>query len=263
MKWLHNNLPGAILATTSGLLLLISLLLGFLGTLPVSSGTQPGEGGLIAVVDQQAEPVELGPLGEYRVVTDRPVFNETRRPAIEFEEAGLGEEEQAPAEVTEPPKLSLTGVVITPDVSLATLTPEGGGEALVLREGERVTGEHTGWSISKIYPRKVFMESAGGDIVNLDLAVHDQQISLPPRPRPQQPAPEEVAPDVEAEDAAMSRAEEIRQRIAERREQLRAQAEAGGPQEAEPSAAVNYKNAIQNLMNSGRNRKGGEKDDED
>jgi hypothetical protein len=66
----------------------------------------------------------------------------------------------------------------------------------------------------------------------------------------------------------MSRAEEIRQRIAERREELARQAEANQPRAADGTAQrTEYQSAIRNMINKRKNEEqesegdGGKKDD--
>lgn len=249
MKWLRNNLPGLILLGGCGFLLLVSLGLSALWNRPPASGVAAEFEGFSEASAQNGG-ADLGPFNNYRIVSDQPLFNETRRPEIEAVEPVQQEvAEQPQREVAEAPKLTLTGVVITPEVTLATLTPQGGGESVMFHAGHPMTGEHQGWTVSKIQPRRVTLESLDGAIVRLDLMVHDQKIKEPPKPVPARP-PEE-APEETGE--PLSRAEEIRQRIAERREQLRQEAAENQAQNAPPPKS-DYQAAIQRMLNESANR---------
>lgn len=259
MKWLQNNLPGVILASACAALVLIGLLLALLGTRPVSSGADASAGAVEIETAQASRPAELDALGQYRVITDRPLFNETRRPVIEIEEEEEPEPEVAQVEVADAPKVSLTGVVITPEVKLVSLTPAGGGEPVVFREGLPMQGEYNGWAVAEISPRAVVLESRNGQKLELGLVVHDQKIKEPPRPVKPAPARDEADEDDDGDPEQLSRAEEIRQRIAERREQLRQEAAEKDAAQSEPDISP-YQAAIRGLMNSSDKEK--EKDDD-
>jgi len=270
VKWLENNLPGQILVGACGLLLLVSVILGVAWTRPASSGGDGETPGPVAL-SAATSTTELAPLGEYREVTDRPLFNETRRPEIETGE--FDETEAAPADTTvaDAPKVSLTGVVIMPGAKIASLTPEGGGEAMLFREGHPMRGDYNGWQVSEVGPRRVTLESSNGQRLELDLLVHDQVINQPPRPEPvlrrEQPAEDSSGgtPEDDDDPDRLSRAEEIRQRIAERREQLRQEAAErrdGAPPgtETDRKQINNYQSAIQDMIQGRKDKK---KDDDD
>ena len=119
-----------------------------------------------------------------------------------------------------------------------------------------------GWQVTAVNPRAVVLESRDGQSLELDLQVHDTKIEEPPPPVVKAPAKTAQAatgqePDETGEDdEPLSRAEQIRQRIAERREELRLEQEAQQPQSrAKPNAATaaekpaHYQNAIRALMN--------------
>ena len=96
-------------------------------------------------------------------------------------------------------------------------------------EGQSLTGEFVGWQVASVNPRLVVLESRDGQKLELELQVHDATIKEPPKPveqtkptRPGSGAGKQMAGD---DDAPLSRAEQIRQRIAERREELRLEQE--------------------------------------
>lgn len=139
-------------------------------------------------------------------------------------------------------------------------------------EGESLTGEFVGWQIGTVNPRTVVLESRDGQKLELELQVHDVKIKEPPRPAPAKTAQAESGQAeqmVDEEGEPLSRAEQIRQRIAERREELRLeqeaqQAQGGTPKNATPRSAApkknlgsaarssNYQDAIKALMNKNR-----------
>lgn len=258
MKWLDKNPIGLALVLASAAVVAVGGILWFAWTRPVSTDLSGAEAGSAQVpMDTQAT-WEMGPARDYQVFNDRPLFNETRRPTVVDEPDPEAEEtEVVEVEVAKPPRVKLTGVVITPEARLVTLTPEKGGEPLILQEGKPLEGEYVGWSVNAVSARAVNLRSARGEDVSLDLMVYDQTIKEPPKPKRRNPEPSEEDGDQgEAlnTEQAMSRAEEIRQRIAERREQLRQQAdqerEEGSNQQSERRDA--YQSAIQNMLQGGR-----------
>lgn len=254
MNWFENNPLGKALAWVCVGLAVISLLLAWAWNWPVSSEVEE-----VADVEPVAtlpgsEAFELDPLGEYQVINDRPLFNESRRPIIGIEDEETGIVIDTP--VADVPEVRLTGVIITPDQRMATLSPTGEGKPVIAYEGQPLDGEFVGWTVRKVYPRGVRMVSADGGALDLELMVHNQTIAEPPKPEP--PPPEE---DPEADEEMLdedgeplTRAEEIRRRIQERREQLRREAdqerEAGDEEQTEQRNQ--YQQAIRNLV--GRKR---------
>ena len=192
------------------------------------------------------------------------MFNENRLPIIE--QAAAGEDESAEDEaiaVKDAPDVKLTGVIITSETRIATLTPASGDpEFLMVLAGEPLTGDYLGWNVAEIHPRKVLLRSNDGQRLELALQVHDVAIKAPPKPvaavSPVQDAETEQEPQVGEDGEPLSRAEQIRQRIAERREQLRQEQEAReAAQDREgqrqPGAArSSYQEAIRGMMNKSR-----------
>lgn len=257
MSWVENNPVGAALLGACGLLVLIGLGLTLAWSGPVGSGAEGEGAGGERLPTPMTELEALGPLGDYAVVNNRPLFNESRRPVVI--DVDVAEEEPEPVvemEVADPPKVRLTGVVITPTERVVTLTPEAGGKSVVLREGMPLEGKFVGWSVDKVQPRRVSLRSAEGESFDVELAVHDAMIAEPPEPEP--------APGMGGQDEALagedgeavpaearSRADEIRERIRQRREQLRAEAEEDAAREeaAQASKKNAYQEAIQSMIN--------------
>ena len=113
-------------------------------------------------------------------------------------------------------------------------------------EGQPLEGDFGSWRVSRVEPRSAVLESASGDQVRLELQIHDAIIDEPPKPRPASSPVSQETSEQAQDDAPMSRAEEIRQRIAERREELRRQQEEGS--EPTQPAAPSYQQAIEALM---------------
>lgn len=270
MKWLQDNPVGVMLASVSGFFVLLALVMAVVWNLSVSVSPGGEANDLAAANEANLTVRPVGDLGEYDVINEKPVFNESRLPDI-----GEAEEEVAVDEtiaIKDAPAVKLTGVVITPESRFASLTPEDSSiETVMAREGEALTGEFVGWRLASVSPRVVVLESRDGQSMELELQVHDVKIAEPPPVAPASlSAPALSGGDVEAgsgDEEPMSRAEQIRQRIAERREELRREQEAqqaeGGVQSRASSqpAKPDYQSAIRALMNKSKDQGSNEKED--
>jgi hypothetical protein len=267
MKWLQNNPLGMVLAATSGLFALLALVMAVVWTLPVSVEVASTE--TESTDNAGPSPVfrEIGSKGDYQVVNEKPVFNESRQPVIvETDDTLLDDDDTI--EVTGAPDVRLTGVVITPGMKIASLTPADASlESVMAHEGQSLTGEYVGWQVISVNPRNVVLESRDGQSLELELQVHDTAIKEPPKPaEPEKTAQNDDGAQSDGDsEQPLSRAEQIRQRIAERREELRLEQEAqqasgearadARPQAAAPQSTTpksgGYQNAIRALMNKG------------
>jgi hypothetical protein len=274
LKWLEDNPVGIALATLCGLLLFFLLLLTVLASLPARSA-------LMVATEGEAESLQLPvlaenlPIASFAIITERPLFNENRQPALN-DEGSNGESLPLDEEAAGAPPVELSGVIITPTLRMVTLKRTDDAKSLVAFEGRPIEADFGSWQVSSIQARAITLTSGSGEELQLELKVHDTKIEQPVRPeKPDKKAAGagEQAPAV-AENSAtepLSRAEEIRQRIAERREELRREAEQAdqsGEQQSEQSVdqaggqandqandqagQQNYQQAIQSLM--GRNR---------
>lgn len=251
---LNDNPVGKVLAGVSGGLLAILLLLAVIWVLPPSGSAgedDDGSRGLSSEVPQlkMGEPIE-----NYTVITDRPIFNESRQPVIGASSEDDGEEtEFAGAEDVDAPDVVLAGVVITPELRVATLRLKDSPESLVAFEGQPLEGDFGSWHISRIEPRQAILESDAGQQVRLELQIHDDMMDAPPEPPPAKTASTAggAAQNASDDGQPMTRAEEIRQRIAERREELKRAAEEGGEEPGQPAKPLDYRQAIQQMMQQG------------
>lgn len=184
----------------------------------------------------------LAAFDEYSAIMERPVFFSDRRlPVVELADEGdddeFGDEELEAEEEVADLRAGVAGIVITPEMKLAMVRDEAAGKTVVLREGMSLDGEQAAWMIESILPREVSFVSVDGRRADLELKVHTSGLTVQtPRPESQQVAQQRDAGEPsepteerrtreEPSDDARARAEEIRRRVAERRAELRAEAE--------------------------------------
>lgn len=262
MRWLEDNPLGIVLASIAGLLAVSMLVLGVIWSL--SPGDEPlaGAAGDDPLQVDVPHLPETQPIEAFAIVTDRPVFNESRLPELESEEGAEGEDADALAEevVVDAPELELAGVVITPSLRMVTLRQKDAKKSLVAFEGQPLQGDYGSWHVSRIEPREITLAAGDGRELELELQVHKAKIAPPPKP--EKPAPEvaaeQAAPAADAEgDQPLTRAEEIRRRIAERREELRRAAEA---EKSGEKQLTDYQTAVRSMI--GVKTKPKENDDE-
>lgn len=244
----ENNTLGLVLASICGGLLLIALVLIVLWAMPPSAGPGEEESADADISADIASLQSAEPLEKYAVVSERPVFNEDRRPAPvqdpdEIVEVPTGEDVEAP-------DVELAGVVITPSLRMVTLRSKDNPQSLVAFEGKPLEGDFGSWQVSRIDERMVTLASEDGEEMQLELQIHDAVIKEPPEPAEPARADDDGEPDETGQDSgeadqveALSRAEEIRQRIEERREELRRAAE-----QRDDEQAQNYRDAIQSMI---------------
>jgi hypothetical protein len=251
MNWFDDNPVGATLGALCGVFVLSLIVIGVVWILPVGyrAPAGQGEGGSNAIelpVLADALPIE-----NFLVVTERPLFSETRQPVIDVETDEDALAGDLADDQVETPEMLLTGVVITPSLRMATLRPADNDESLVAFEGQPLRGNYGSWQVTRIEPREVMMKSGRGEELQLSLQVHDAVIEAPPAPVPDT-ADEEANAESDELQAAnddeepMTRAEEIRQRIAERREELKRAAEEGGQ-----APSISYQDAINSMVKKG------------
>ena len=253
IRALENNTLGVVLASLSGVLLLACLGMIVVWAMPPSSegsdDVPSDEGTEVSVASLQS----ANPLETYSVVSERPVFNEDRRPAPVLADGGAPEDDYED-EYFGAPDVVLAGIIITPSLRMATLKSPEHQYSLVAFEGQPLEGDFGTWQVSRIEERMVTLASADGEEMQLELQVHDAVIREPPKTRKaaDKDADDSSAENVVAANQAVSgepltRADEIRQRIEERREELRRAAEA-----SEQGQAENYRDAIQDMIQNTR-----------
>lgn len=260
ISWLDDNPAGKVLASVAAGLGGIMLLLALVWSLPPSGSDTDGAGDGQSPSGEIPQLRPAGPISEFAVVTERPVFNESRQPVLVLDSDEEDDEDGQEEVDVEAPDVELAGVVITPEVRVATLRLKGEDASLIAFEGQPLEGSFGSWQVSEVQARHVVMTSGDGEEVRLELQVHDAVIDEPPKPVTQ-PA-DSTADDggkqgESSETQPMSRAEEIRQRIAERREELRRAAEESGEEPAKPA---DYRSAINDLMRGRKDQASDEND---
>lgn len=252
IKWFEGNPLAVVLASICGGLLLISLVLSVIWSLPPSvAEVDPDSAGTDAALDVP-ELTENEPIEAYAVITERPVFNESRLPVIEDDSAG--DDEEVVEEEIDAPDFELAGVIITPSIRMVTLKTKDQQESLVAFEGQPLEGNYGTWQVSVIEPRQITLVSGRGEEVQLKLQVHDMAIAAPPKPvvAENKAAAEPGLQTGEGESGQpLTRAEEIRQRIAQRREELRQAAEDNGEEEIDPQE---YRRQLQSQLTGVRRK---------
>ena len=209
---------------------------------------------------------QVADLDEFEVINERPVFNESRQPVLAQEDESEAPEDGSVA-IKGAPDVRLTGVIITPGMRIASLTPANTElENVMAYEGQALTGEFVGWAVSAIQPRSVTLESRDGDKLELDLQVHDVSIKEPPKPVPvaeTKTDSQQAEVPVDEEGQPLSRADQIRQRIAERREELRREQEEQQLEGSDnkPERKNNYQSAIRAMLNKKKDNSGGDEND--
>jgi hypothetical protein len=253
IKWLESNPLGVTLASVCGGLAVIVLLLAVVWALPpsVPASDEDREETVLALDVPELNDSE--PLETYSVITERPVFNASRQPIIE--EGLAGEDEELVEEEVDAPEVELAGVIITPSIRMVTLRSKDQSESLVAFEGQPLEGNYGSWQVSHIEPREITLSSDNGEELQLKLQIHDVKIEEPPEVETEKTAESsssaELARDGDS-DQPLSRAEEIRQRIAARREELRQAAE---DKEQDEASTMDYRQAIQSMINSPKQKK--------
>jgi hypothetical protein len=236
MKWLQGNPLGIVLVAIGGFLALLVLGMAVVWNLPVTVDADDTvtEDAAVGVSPLVAE--KIGSLNDYRNVDERPVFNESRSPEIVAVENVTEDSADQTIEVKDAPEVKLTGVIITPGMKIASLTPvDTKQKSVMAHEGQSLEGEFVGWQVSMVNPRNVTLESNDGQKLELELQVHDVTIKEPPKPKPAVQAAQTTQADPGQaasggdDEEPLSRAEQIRQRIAERREELRREQEDQAP----------------------------------
>ena len=269
MKWLQDNPLGMALAGIAGVLTLLGLGLSILWTLPVTAEIVP-------VSEPEGDNVEavmvahqVAAMSEFEVINEKPVFNESRLPVL-IAAGDNGDIEDSSVAIKDAPDVRLTGVIITPSMKIASLTPvDDKLETVMAHEGQALTGEFVGWLVSTVRPRSVVLESRDGQKLDLDLQVHDVTIKEPPKPVAEaKPVPGQTGNPVDEDGQPLSRADQIRQRIAERREELRREQEEqqsddgdGTNGATKPARNQTYQNAIRAMMKNSKDKSGDDSKD--
>lgn len=179
-----------------------------------------------------ADAVAMAPESDFAEVRQRPIFNEDRKPTP------IVEEKETVVVANVPLNITLTGIVMTPDLKLAMVRDNAKNEALSLRVGMPLSGDQQIWTLSEIRARSVVFKNPQDESSEVELevapglTVPPSARAAPPPPTPgAAPAPPPAAPPVAGAPATVpgqpppDRAAELQQRIEARRREMREQAE--------------------------------------
>ncbi len=183
--------------------------------------------------------VVMPPDSEFAEVRQRPIFNEDRKPTPIVDTPPIDKPPVVPLNIT------LTGVVLTPEIRLAMVRDNAKNEAVSLRVGMPLPGEQQGWVLTEIHARKVVFKNPQEETSEVELEVAPG-LTVPPSPRPPAPAAATAAapvpppppppggapttvpgqpPGQQPGQPPADRAAELQHRIEERRREMREQAE--------------------------------------
>jgi len=182
-----------------------------------TGGAPPASAPLWTLPQREATAGHLGAPEAYAEIGARPLFTRDRRPQPFVIDAG----ESASAST---PEFILTGVLLTPTLEVAILTPGEGGEPVRVQRGEALPGR-PGWHLRALAPRQAVFDTPGG-LIRLELrGSNDATVPVLAVPGGGTadaggPAPNDGVRSAEHQ----ARIEAVRQRVAERRAQLREQA---------------------------------------
>ena len=190
----------------------------------------------------ETDPYKLDPYGSYGEILARPVFNESRAPEAQAE--GTGEEGEATGSTAAPLNVTLTGVIIMPDLKLAFVRDNAANTVQRVRLGNPLEGEQSGWKLVELMPRGAVFEGEGLGRQELELSIDVAGATAPapvatapiaiagiaPQPTDQgaelaAPPVQPVQADAAARPSGNVTPDAIRQRIEERRRQLREEAQ--------------------------------------
>ena len=216
-----------ILAGICGCLLLLALILQA-GWGRGYRWLSPDDNAALAAAGIDREPFKLPPESAYAATDARPIFNDDRKPTPE-----LPDEQAAPPPPSVPLNISLTGILLTPQLHMALIQDKGKNTTVALKEGMPMPGDQGGWTLIELKQRSaIFKETAGEEVeVELTTAVASQKPANQASGRQGkagQPAAAGAKPPAQpasANGANPQASEQLQRRIEERRKQMREEAE--------------------------------------
>ena len=172
-------------------------------------------------------------------ITQTPLFREDRQPFVPPLVVDEGSENETLLEQVEPLKAQVTSIIITNNSSYVMIQDQLTNERLTLKEGMPLDGEQGMWVVQNIDKRKVTFTAEGQEPVELELEVFSGALNKGGGNRAQKKRQQASQKNNQAnnkevnltpEQLRQKKAEEIRQKIAERRAEMRAKAAQGNEQ---------------------------------
>lgn len=172
-------------------------------------------------LDLSRRTFELPPSHSYAAITDRPIFNETRRPEPDDErvagaDGGKGQSGQQQAQQQAKLDVTVEGIVITPDQRIAMIKDNKSSQTATLHEGMSAPGKMSQWTLKRILPRRVVFSGGGNRTASVDLSVYKSALAGGGSGQGGQGSGISGSSSGGSQSAA-SRAERIRQKVAEAR----------------------------------------------
>ena len=127
---------------------------------------------LLGLAAAEAALAQAPSLDDLQATRKHPLFSPTRRPPpepdapVEVAPPPQVVVDPGPPPAPPPPDVTLTGVIIGPDLKKAILTRNGQEKTINVAEG----GEIDGWTVSEIGPREITLER-DGESTTLELKV--------------------------------------------------------------------------------------------
>lgn len=230
------------------LLFLVAGLFGFGGKVGVHPDDPSAIKPLPSLELSEAES-KLQDIDAYAAVADRPLFNHDRKP---LPEQNVASNQPPPPPPPQPLEVELTSVLLVNKQKIAIVQNKKDRKSQSVHVGKSLTGDLSSWKLVELKGREAVFEGPNGK-ETLELRVFNGKGGKPPTAMPKRPAPQPKptgnvpAPAVAAQPppppppskgieqkqepapaqpmTPEERAELIRQRIAERRRQMREEAE--------------------------------------
>jgi general secretion pathway protein N len=126
-------------------------------------------------------PVEVSLTGEmprmpgaatYADVLVRPLFNESRKPEA-LPDAGAASE----AAPSAPLNVSISGIIITPEASIALVTNNANQQTERVRVGQPLGGDQSAWTLSELRPRAAVFD--GGSLGRQEIELSTDTAGMP------------------------------------------------------------------------------------
>ena len=214
-----------ILASACGVLFVLAVAMQFgLGRGYHWNDTElnAGENASGSAIDR--DPFQLPPQSDFAAISQRPLFNDDRKPVKD--EATDSTPETPPS----PLNISLTGTLLVgkPESRMAMVRENGKAQTIALREGMPLPGDQGGWTLSQVKSRSAIFKSTSGEEVEVELAMVNAGQNAGPQARIAGAAaaagkPAHTPGQPPAPVAAQG--DELQRRIEERRKQMREAAE--------------------------------------
>lgn len=231
--------PAQALTVVLGALCGLLALVAVLQALGVGSGYRLADDEALALEDDLMQPLQqvefrLPDFSLYMDIAQRPLFNNDRRPRpVELQAAQPAGEAPQPV----PLNATLLGVLVDPALEMVILRDNQTSQVHRVRKGMPLPGELSGWTLRELEARKAVFDGGPQGSAELKLDLAKVPSAPPPPPAPVPGVPPNATPppgtamqqapaqpgQLPADEAA--RQAEVQRIIAERRAQMRAEAE--------------------------------------